>query len=200
MKLLRQGLELLRANDSISEVLSEMLLSKKFPPLFLKYLTLFKVGVEGRLRGESVVLYDSNMDKFGFAATYQFENELIQGQEYEMIIGNIFDYSKLNSEYAKYKDRTAHEHKFGLIRFADFSHSDDMLCIGVEDHNLDEIWRYGPVLEDQTNKLANDIFEFMGKLKQYICEEDLEEYEIDTSQLYKNWGEDFWRVRRDEQA
>jgi tRNA U34 5-carboxymethylaminomethyl modifying GTPase MnmE/TrmE len=75
-------------------------------------------------------------------------------------------------------------------------HWSDVLLIGVEDNNKDEIWRYGTGdLNETCSKLANNIFEFISKLNESIDYENLDTHNIEVEQIYRNLNETFWRVK-----
>lgn len=67
------------------------------------------------------------------------------------------------------------------------------ICVGYFQENADQIFletSWGEIIQ-----LADDIFEFVQKLALVpVPEEDLAEG-ITFDRLYRNWGEDFWRVR-----
>ena len=66
------------------------------------------------------------------------------------------------------------------------------LMLGIKDHNADKIYHQdgGP-----TKLIANNIFEF---LKDVYYVEDSDDYpNVDLSKLYRNWNENFWRLRKD---
>lgn len=65
------------------------------------------------------------------------------------------------------------------------------IFVGVTDSFKDKIFLYNHTDEVQFKLLANDIFEFIS-----YFESKLEtNRSFSTSQLYKNWDENFWRVR-----
>jgi hypothetical protein len=70
-----------------------------------------------------------------------------------------------------------------------------LLLLGVGKENYGEIWievsHSGTYL-----KLENSIFGFLSKLK--FLEDDFVAYKLGNRKIYKNWNEDFWRVRDDE--
>ncbi|WGK66190.1 SMI1/KNR4 family protein [Croceiramulus getboli] len=65
------------------------------------------------------------------------------------------------------------------------------LLVGIGEHNKDQIYHNA----DSTviKFMANNIFELIHKME--LIQFDFETPSIDTSRLYKNWGEDFWRVK-----
>jgi hypothetical protein len=65
------------------------------------------------------------------------------------------------------------------------------LLVGIGENNKDQIFHNA----DSTivNFMANNIFELIHKMG--IVQYDFEKPPIDTSKLFKNWGEDFWRIK-----
>ena len=68
--------------------------------------------------------------------------------------------------------------------------------VGVNGENKDNIYWERTDLNPRFIKIANNIFEFIRGISIISNELHLGDYKF--SQLYKNWGEDFWRVREDE--
>lgn len=88
--------------------------------------------------------------------------------------------------------------KSNLLRIAGIGRG-GAIFVGYGKQNLDEIilhlWEEDPGYE----KLANNIFDFVNDIvSEPLSEEDYPE--INYSDLYKNWGEDFWRVRNESNA
>lgn len=74
-----------------------------------------------------------------------------------------------------------------------------ILFVGINDYNLDKVY----VVRTDSRKgkwtlLANNIFEFIRgfEVVEYT-EEECKKYQFTYDRLYKNWGEDFWRVREE---
>lgn len=65
------------------------------------------------------------------------------------------------------------------------------LLVGIGENNKDQIFHNA----DSTvvNFMANNIFELIHKIG--LVQYDFETPPIDTSSLYKNWGEDFWQIK-----
>ncbi len=59
----------------------------------------------------------------------------------------------------------------------------------LKDNVILDIWDS----EERNIPISNNIFDFFNGLELILNEESLYGYKY--SQLYKNWGEDFWRVR-----
>ena len=80
--------------------------------------------------------------------------------------------------------------------------SADALLVGIGEHNQDQIFIYSELNENEwVEYFAKNIFDLLCDCQ--IIEDHLDEYwygkirPIDSQNLYKNWGEDFWRLRED---
>jgi hypothetical protein len=75
-----------------------------------------------------------------------------------------------------------------------------ILMVGIGEDNYEKIYVESPDESFQEGErftlIANNMFEFIRGFE-YIEKENLADG-IKHSQLYRNWGEDFWRVREDE--
>jgi hypothetical protein len=73
------------------------------------------------------------------------------------------------------------------------------LFVGIKDYNIDKIYLENSGLrKGKWTLIANNIFEFIRgfEVVEYTKEE-CDKYKFTYDKLYKNWGEDFWRVRED---
>lgn len=78
-----------------------------------------------------------------------------------------------------------------IIFIADHSYWGGLM-LGIKEHNADKIYHQdgGP-----TKLIANNIFEF---LKDIYYVEDTDDFpNLDLSNLYRNWDERFWRLRKE---
>lgn len=181
-----------RANNSLelAELLNEVLI----PPYFKLFLNQFEIELD--YIAENIVYF--NEEKYYFSKLEMFNNEIVDGEEYYSIIDYIFSYHRLLEEVEKYKKKEENWNKLGLMQIG-LMHSSDVLLIGVEKENQDQIWRYGQGMGIVTCKLNDNIFDFFSRLKLVIDEEALNEIGVNNAEkFYRNWGEDFWRVREDE--
>lgn len=65
------------------------------------------------------------------------------------------------------------------------------LLVGIADHNQDQIFH--SVDTEEIEFIAGNIFEFLHRMQ--LVQFDFEAPSVNTSKLYKKWGEDFWRVK-----
>lgn len=69
------------------------------------------------------------------------------------------------------------------------------VLLGLKNENRDKIFYYDPDGYPETHiEIANNIFEFIKNIEEVLQPEEYLDG-VKYSQLYKNWGEDFWRVR-----
>ncbi len=83
----------------------------------------------------------------------------------------------------------------GFIPFG-YSSSDQLLMISTKGNDKDSIYLYTRWNDSPLECLTDNIFNFF-KNYDLIIEEIFLENKT-TNLLYKNWGEDFWRVKKDE--
>ena len=77
------------------------------------------------------------------------------------------------------------------------------IVFSLNESNFGSIWLEFPEMieingeEIERLYLENSLISFLSKLKRGIFEDRIENYLPLEKKLYKNWGEDFWRVRKD---
>ena len=89
------------------------------------------------------------------------------------------------------------------IEFSEWFKTRNLLPIAYEEINLGQIfislsqndfgniWYIGGYENDKPIYLSKNIFEFASKL----VETEINDEDFKNKQVYKNWGEDFWRVK-----
>ena len=189
----RQGLELLKRRTESSDSLERLLKNGELPQKFSLFLNHFRVGENFII---SKYLKYKNTD-YVLHHLIMFDNESLEGEKYYAVIDYIFSYEKLVDEYEKYKLNVENWNREGFMQIG-LMFWGDVLLLGMEGDRKDEIWRYGNgLIRTVLSKLDENIFIFFSRLKCTVDSETLEELKINTSQLYRNWGEDFWRVREE---
>jgi hypothetical protein len=189
----RKGLELIKPLDDLSEELSLILEQGLFPSKFSTFISLYKTGHDS-FHFERLLL--KNESDF-LILTYgkMYENEPIEGHNYSGTIDHIFSPDRLLIEIDKYKQGKEKWNELGFVQIGLMFHG-DVLLLGIEDENEDEIWRYGQgLLEKLSCKLENNIFDFFKKLNEKVDIEGLKEMNITLESIYRKLGENFWRIR-----
>ncbi|WP_103068641.1 SMI1/KNR4 family protein [Aquimarina sediminis] len=67
------------------------------------------------------------------------------------------------------------------------------LLVGINEDNQDEIYLTQDT--EEINFIANNIYEVLLNIKPIVVNFENFDEKIDTEKFYKNWGEDFWRVK-----
>jgi hypothetical protein len=190
----RVGLELLQQVDKGADKFYEVLLSEQLPPKFLDFISLYKIGYNS-FKFEKIVLNDDEMDLYPLTSMVTYSRVYMDGEEYFGTIDHIFPYTKILEEIEKYKNKEENWNVKGFIQIG-LIYEGDVLLLGVEDKNRDEIWRYGQgLLNNVHTKLENNIFDLFMRSKEVLLQEDLDDWGIKPQQIYKLLSEDFWRVR-----
>lgn len=193
---MKQGLSLLRQREvnSISSELHSIMQIEDIPPIFKLFISTYNLGYEMLLTER---VKRNNLELEFFTKVILFENYLINNEEYNATIDLVFNIPDLIIEYNKFINIEDNWHKEGLMKVGLLFHG-DVLLVGISQEKKDEIWRYGNgLLQTTFCKLDNNIFSLFSRLKQDIDGEQLEYLNVKEPNLYKNWGEDFWRVRED---
>ncbi|HEY3404112.1 MAG TPA: hypothetical protein VGK59_12035 [Ohtaekwangia sp.] len=189
----RKGLELLKTPEAPTGDLKKILDTKVFPPKFLNFLSLYGTGTYSF---ETIVLDDQVMDRFVLTAGEMYNEVPMHGELYTASIDHILPARKLLMELDKYNARAERWNQMGFVQIGLMGH-DDVLLLGMEERNRDEIWRYGQGLtRTPCSKLEDDIFQLFKRFREVIDPDDLVGWNIRPEQIYKNFHEDFWRVRR----
>ena len=192
----RKGLELINTLESRSPHLEILLRDKRLPPIFKLYLSHYQVG-SGAQMAEKIVLDDKVQDEYWLSLITMYDHVEMHDEIYHAALDYIYNYETLMSELSKFENKNENWHESGLMQIG-LMHWSDVLLLGIEEHNMDEIWRYGEGLSDknQCTKLEDDIFQFIGKLSESISMDDLDDWGITKKQIYRNLDDKFWRVRR----
>lgn len=191
----RIGLELLRQVDKNAEGFSDLVSNPILPAFFLNFISLYKIGYQ-TFRLEKIVLDDQEMVLYPLTAISMYEGVEMNGEEYFSTIDHIFSYQKILEEVKKYQNKEENWNTKGFVQIGLMFHG-DVLLLGVEHENKDEIWRYGQGLLNQVHsKLEDNIFNFFMRAKEVLLIDDIVDWGINTSRIYKRLDEDFWRVEK----
>jgi len=195
-KIIGTGLELLRQRSSKSEELEEVL---KFLPdkaqLFFKYYETGNWETMFSSARESVRLESINT-LCGVALMYWFEEE-----NYKDMFGELLTLDKLALEHKSYESKKEDYHQSGFIKLGYMMHW-DLIYLGIENHNKDEIWVLGNgVGSNKLTYFKQNIFDFFSSSYLQLTDEDLRDYtknKFNGKHLYKYWGDELWRIGKEE--
>jgi hypothetical protein len=192
----RVGLELLQQVDKNVDGFEELLSNQLLPPKFLDFISLFNIGYN-LFKTEKIVINDDEMDFYGLTTIITYNGVKIENEEYFGTIDYLFPHVKILQEIQKYKNKEENWNKLGFIQIG-LIYQGDVLLLGVEDKNRDEIWRYGQgLLSNVHTKLEENIFDLIMRSKEIILQDNLDDWGIKPNQIYKLLSEDFWRVRKE---
>ena len=151
------------------------------PPIYRSFISVFKPFLAERVVG------DENT-KIGFAIPLYSSKEAgsVTEDDDEMAfesfkdLEDVLSFPRSNEDYLK-----------GYLFIANHGYSGGLL-VGIGEDNMDKIY-HNTDSEIITYK-ADNIFEILHKM--HLVKYDFPSYpKVDTNRLYKNFGEDFWRIR-----
>lgn len=118
----------------------------------------------------------------------------------DLFLGEIFSLEKALEVRNRLYGKEDEVFTQGYFPFGEDGTGHFILMVGIRERNFEKIYVESPDQSFQEGErftlLANNIFEFIRGFE-YVEREKLSNG-VNTSQLYRNWGEDFWRVREDE--
>ncbi|MDF7822060.1 hypothetical protein P1X15_30875 [Runella sp. MFBS21] len=168
--------------------------SLSLPPIYKAFLNTYYIGSEGLIEGEKV--FDNSFKRANGFGNLTYESTP------NVILYNFIDISQVSFLMEYMFEKTDKILEMNLIPIAE-CFGQEILMVGCGEDNRDKIFL-------ETNKpidyegeeprlifLSENIFEFLRGLVWEVNIDKFPKNLKDTSQLYRNWGEDFWRVRED---
>lgn len=185
LSIIKRGFELLKTR-ALGEALNleelETQNNIKLPSKYRMFISMFDgINVEGngfRYFNQQENRFFSCAELLYYPASYQQgDNDNVKFQDF-VDVPSIFDL---------YVDDWQEE---GYLLIGSVDHEGGVL-LGTRDHEKDKI-----ILDYRDNYtiLADNIFDFVRDLVAYIPKDGQLFGGIEFSQLYMNWGENFWRV------
>lgn len=111
-------------------------------------------------------------------AEYTIDDDELSLESFKEV-EDVFTFNRSNDGYLKdYLFIANHGYSGGLL-------------VGIGEGNKDKI--YHNTDSTEITFIAENIFEFLSRIQ--LVQYDFDEPNINTSQLYQNWGEDFWRLK-----
>ncbi len=157
----------------------------KLPPIFRAFITVFEpyFSYEKYHKTESskYIPFTNLIYSHLELDNYTAENDSF-GLESFKEVEEMFTFEPSNKGFLK-----------DLLFIANHGYSGGLM-VGIGAHNKDMIFH------NSNSKIitfiAGNIFELIHKM--IIVQDEIDDPWIDTSKLYKNWGEDFWRIREED--
>lgn len=117
----------------------------------------------------------------------------------DIILDTIFELEKIEEVLPQVLDLQGTEQDINvynknIIPIA-YGPGGELLMLGVGEDNADKIYYFARHLDEYLREIADNIFEFFKYYQIKVEESSLVNIEI--NQLYRNWGDKFWRVRED---
>lgn len=154
------------------------------PPIFKSFYTVFEpyFGVEKyKMNDESEIkTFTSTIYSSLDLDNYTFEEDEFAFESFKSLPG-LFTFEPSNKDYAKDMLFIANHGYWGG------------LMVGIGKENSDKIFHNSGT--KVVTFIADNIFELLQKM--IVVEHEIDGSLIDTKKVYKNWGEDFWRVKED---
>ncbi len=188
-KILKRGFELLRTRPMnemvlISEI--EMKYNVKLPPVFKKFSEIFDVS---QVQNNTRYIYGDNIEQYCAGVVYYPEG--YKKDEDEVMFDNFHTLEGTISGF----DGDDDWKEAGHLPIAMCGHGGAVL-LGTKDGERDCILLQS--MSQEVYKISANIFDFVRDLVLMSkLEDDLNEG-IKYDQFYKNWKEDFWRVKKEE--
>ncbi len=186
---MKNGLELIKANSELLDIQKlEEMNNLVLPPVYRMFASYFRLDEFGYEKYFS----SKYSDYFQLTGVYYEPKGL---EENNIGITGLYSIEKVFEHYKNLQGYTDDDIEKKLIKIADIGYGGGIF-IGTEGDNTDSIFLHSWDREPQYELLARNIFKFLQSIKQIeLPEEDL--IETKYSQLYKNYGEDFWRIREE---
>jgi hypothetical protein len=183
---MKKGFELLKSRGLDNPINVEELEVKygiKLPPLYKLFVESFILG-ENQIKEERIISSDS---EYGYQ---------LMGCIYEPLQeASIIMFSKIENVIAlSVKGEITLWHDYLPIGAPCFNGA---IVVGIKGEDKDKIFLHDIEIEPALSFLASNIFEYVRGLILINNSFHLGT-KFDPSKIFKNWGEDFWRVRENE--
>lgn len=191
---MRKGFQLIRTrelSDKIKITEIEHQLGFTLPPIYKFFIEHFKTG-KGSFVNDFFLNPKLNENYIFNAPLYE---PLKDNEKWFLSVSYFDDIDKVANDWKSYLCHEREWSEFKFLRIADIGQGGG-LFVSTRREDLDVIYQVVWDWEEPYFKVADNIFELvkgfvLPEIKGIIADN------YDTSQLYKNYGEDFWRVREE---
>jgi len=185
----------------------EALLGFKFPPIFGAFLRNYKTSP----KLQNVYLKRTEQEKkfidsdFRLISTLAHSEDSIPISLEDDLLG-LIEFKDIDSlvDFCVPEDEDMKD-----MIFISEHESSDVLLLGIGEHNQDKIFLYSEINvtvgDDWVVYFAENIFDILFKCNIVEFHYDKHHYKnnnirrVESKRLYKNWGEDFWRMRAEKE-
>lgn len=185
---MQKGLEFfkLKAGENDFESLRKDL-DLELPEKYILFTSLFEMG-EGELRSPKFL--DPKFPTPSECGSILIKPNNFKG---EYLFSGFFNQKELKRDWNNYSKDSAEFLNHGLLRIATIGIGGGIF-LGLKGSKRDQVFLVNWDSDEDYQLLAENIFEFPKLL--FFNEDNINlGPDREYSQLYKNWGEDFWRVR-----
>lgn len=191
---MKRGFELIKSkqfSDKINIKEIENQLGFNLPPIYKLFLENFETG-KGSFFNDVFLNPKQNEKYILNAPLYE---PLKDNEKWFLSISNFDDIDKVANDWKSYLCHEKEWAEFKFLKIAEIGQGGG-LFISTRNEDLDTIYQVVWDWEEPYFKVADNIFELVKgfvihDIKGIIADN------YNTSQLYKNYGEDFWRVREE---
>lgn len=185
--MIKKGIEILKPREGeIQSILSEA----AFPQLYKLFVRLYELGEEGLVFDK---FYDESKNKYFHTQIFYYGP---RGKEEANITFTNFDKLEVvKTNWDQKLGYTEEEINLGLIRIGGIALGGGLFVGSEESECADNIYLNIWDSEEGLVKIEQDIFSFAKNL--ILEPEEVLPGNVKHEQLYKNWNEDYWRVKND---
>ena len=156
------------------------------PPIFKSFYSVFEpyFGAEKYMveNSSEAIFFTSAIYSSLALESYTFENDEFAFQSFKGL-PELFTFEPSNKDFAK-----------DMLFIADHGYWGGLM-VGIGEQNRDKIFHSSGT--KVVTFLADNIFELIQKM--VVVQYEIDEPWINTKKLYKNWDENFWRLREGEE-
>ncbi|MDF7819360.1 SMI1/KNR4 family protein [Runella sp. MFBS21] len=194
MEILKRSFANFRPRDLEESIELEAFIKKidiVLPPLYSAFVKSFAFSREENLISEQVFIKVHNYKSYLGHVYYLPDKE-------KLLIGDFFSIEESLSIRNRLYNINDDVFSKKLLPIGEDSTGHFIIMVGCGNDNQDKIFIESGdesfVAGERFTLIANDIFEFVRGFA-FITRDDMDD--IKYNRLYRNWGEDFWRVRED---
>lgn len=162
------------------------------PPFYSLFLNTYSVG-KSQPKNSIVYLDERYNEKLGLVrCVYDPDPE-------NVVLGNLFQVSESKEIQLRVFEKSDPIFDMNVFLIGEDGTGHYFFMVGIGKDNADQIFIESSDLTfpggNRLTKLADNIFDFMKSFNLREIEDGIG-YGVEYNQLYKNWNENFWRVRK----
>lgn len=191
---MKRGFELIKTREHSNKVKIlevENQIGFSLPPLYRFFIDIFETGSNNSFKCE--MYYDPSFKEYYYATGVTYE-PLRDNEKWFLSVSNFENIDKVANDWKSYLCNEKEWIEFKFLKIADIGQGGG-LFVSTRKEDLDVIYQIVWDWDEPYFKVADNIFELMKGFIEYIP--DTLQTGVQKSQLYKKYGEDFWRVREE---